>query len=245
MGRRTILLVAAIVVAALGTVLVWLYVNRAENAALAGQQPVEVLVATSDIPAGTTGAQIAQSGLSELRRLPAASVPPGALSDLTPVASQLTTATVFTGQVLIGSMFGSEVQSGGGLNLPRGTMAVSVSLGDPQRVAGFVSPGSDVAVFLTAQNVDRADGAQTALLLPRVLVVAVGPRTVSSTATSGSQPSNGEQIPSAILTLALTQGQAQQLIHAQATGQLYLGLLDDNSAVSSSTRGTTNDNLLD
>jgi pilus assembly protein CpaB len=245
MGRRTILLVAAILVAALGTVLVWMYANRAEDAALAGQQPVEVLVATSDIPAGTTGAEIAQSGLSELRQLPAASVPPGALSDLTPVASQRITATVFTGQVLIGSMFGSQVQPGGGLSLPRGTMAVSVSLGDPQRVAGFVSPGSQVAVFLTAQNVGGENGAQTVLLLPRVPVVAVGPQTVSSGTSSGGQANNAEQIPSAILTLALTQVQAQRLIQAQATGQLYLGLLDDDSTVSSSARGTTNNNLLD
>ncbi len=245
MGRRTILLIAAIVVAALGTALVWMYANRAEEAALAGQEPVEVLVATAGIPAGTTGAQLAQSGTTELRTLPAASVPPGALSDLTPVADKVTTATVFTGQVLLADMFGSQVQSGGGLNLPEGMMAVSVQLGDPQRVAGFVRPGSEVAVFLSAPGIGDQPAAQTAVLLPRASVVAVGPSTVSSSTTSDGDTSNTEQIPTAILTLSLTQKQAQQLIQGQTTGQLYLGLLDDESTVDPAAGGTTNENLLD
>ena len=55
MGRRTVLLIAALVVAALGTALVWMYANRADERAQADAAPVEVLVATSDIGAGTSG----------------------------------------------------------------------------------------------------------------------------------------------------------------------------------------------
>ena len=245
MGRRTILLIAAIVVAALGTALVWMYANRAEDAALAGQQPVQVLVATTGIAAGTSGDQIAQAGTAELQKLPAAAVPPNALSDLTPVRGLVTTGSVFEGQVLLSSMFGTAQQSSGGLTLPRGTMAVSVSLGDPQRVAGFVTPGAQVAVFVTGAGLDGAAEQQTALLLARVPVAAVGPTTVSSTTTADGQTSNAEQIPTAILTLALTQKQAQQLIQAQAGGQLYFALLNEASAVNPAAGGTSNDNVLD
>ena len=74
MGRRTILLIAALVVAALGTALVFMYANRADERAQAGTEQVEVLVATAGIAAGTTGAAVAESGTVELRTLPAASV---------------------------------------------------------------------------------------------------------------------------------------------------------------------------
>jgi pilus assembly protein CpaB len=254
MGRRTILLIAALVVAALGTALVWMYANRAEEAALAGQEPVQVLVATTNVAAGTTGAAISEAGTAELRNLPASSVPAGALSDLTPVAGQVAVSTIFEGQVLLAGMFGSVQQSGGGLTLPEGAMAVSVSLGDPQRVAGFVQPGSEVAIFVTVAGVGGGGGdeeaeaaaavTQTAALLERVPVVAVGPTTVSATTTTDGQTSNTEQIPTAILTLALDQAQAQRLIQATAEGQLYFALLNDESQIDPDLPGTTTENLL-
>ena len=108
MGRRTILLIAALVVAALGTALVFMYANRADERAQAGAEQVQVLVATAGIAAGTTGAAVAESGTVELRTLPAASVPPGALSDLTPVTDLITISSIFTGQVLIQPMFGTQ-----------------------------------------------------------------------------------------------------------------------------------------
>lgn len=245
MGRRTILLVAALVVAALGTALVWMYANRAEDAALAGQEPVQVLVATHTIDAGTSGAAISQNGSAELRKLPASSVPPGAISDLTPVADQVALSSIFEGQVLLSGMFGTQQQSGGGLTMPEGSMAVSVSLGDPQRVAGFVQPGSEVAVFVTASGMDGQENPQTVLLLPRAQVAAVGPTTVSSTTSTDGTTTNTEQIPTAILTLALNQAQAQKLVQAQTAGTLYLGLLNDKSKTDSAAGGTTTDNLRD
>jgi pilus assembly protein CpaB len=259
MGRRTILLIAALLVAALGTVLVWMYANRAEEAALAGQEPVQVLVATTNIAAGTTGAAISEAGTAELRNLPASSVPANALGDLTPVADQVAVSTIFEGQVLVAGMFGSVQAAGGGLTLPEGALAVSVSLGDPQRVAGFLQPGSEVAVFVTVAGATGGDApaaddeaaaeaagqTQTAVLLERVPIVAVGPTTVSSTTTTDGQVTNTEQIPTAILTLALDQEQAQRVIQASTDGQLYFGLLNDESQVDPNLPGTTTETLLD
>ena len=45
MGRRLALLIAAVLAAALGTSLVYAYVNKADDRAIAGQRPVNVLVA--------------------------------------------------------------------------------------------------------------------------------------------------------------------------------------------------------
>lgn len=262
MGRRTILLIAALVVAAMGTALVFLYANRAEDAALAGQAPVEVLVATVSIPAGTLGSAISEAGSVELKKLPAASVPPGALSDLTPVLDLVTLGSIYQGQVLLRPMFGTQQAASGGLTLPKGTMGVAVQLGDPQRVAGFVQPGSEVAVFVTTAadkganatataKPGTAAAAQTApsgtsLLLERVPVVAVGPSTISTTSTSTTEGgTNTEEIPTAILTLALDQEQAQRVILSTSSAALYFALLDKDSRVDAKAPTTTTDTLLD
>ena len=51
MGRRLALLIAAVLVAALGTALVFAYVKKADDRAIADQQPVSVLVASRVPPA--------------------------------------------------------------------------------------------------------------------------------------------------------------------------------------------------
>jgi pilus assembly protein CpaB len=248
MGRRTILLIAAIAVAALGTALVFMYANRAEDMALKGQAPVEVLVATAGIQSGTSGTAISEAGAVELKKLPAASVPAGALSDLTPVADLMTLGSVFEGQVLLQPMFGSPQAASGGLALPEGKMGVSVQLSDPQRVAGFVKPGSEVAVFVTTAAEGRgadASAAETSLLLERVQVVAVGPSTVSSTTTTSEEgTTNTEEIPFAILTLALDQEQAQKVILATSTAQIHFALLGAASKTDDSASSTTTQTLL-
>ena len=75
-----------------------------------------------------------------------------------------------------------------------------------------------------------------------MLVAAVGP-TVVAQAAEGS--ANTEAIPTAIMTLALTQEEAQKVILASQTTQLYMGLLDDKSKVDPNIPGTTSQNLLD
>ena len=253
MGRRTILLIAALVVAALGTALVFMYANRADERAQAGAEQVQVLVATAGIAAGTSGADVAGSGSVQLQTLPAASVPPGALSDLTPVADLITITTIFTGQVLIEPMFGTQQETSGGLTLPEGKIAVAITLGDPRRVAGFVNPGSEVAIFRTGiapapvgeEEVAAAEGSGqvTSVLLERVQVIAVGPTTISSTTTTDGQTTNTEAIPTAILTLALDQEQAQKVILSTTDGQMYFALLDENSKVDPNLPATTTADL--
>jgi pilus assembly protein CpaB len=241
-GRRTVLLIAALVVAALGTALVWMYANRADERAQADAEPVQVLVATADIGAGTSGAAISESASVALQTLPTSAVPTGALNDLTPVTDLVTLGPVFAGQVLLQQVFGTQQQSAGGLTLPEGSLGISIQLGDPQRVAGFVKPGSEVALFTTASGVGGIAEQQTTVLLPRVLVAAVGPTVVAQAAEGAS---NTEEIPTAILTLALTQEEAQRVILASQTTQLYMGLLDAQSEVDTDLPGTTAENLLD
>jgi pilus assembly protein CpaB len=226
-GRRLALLIAAVLVAAIGTGLVFIYVKKADDRAIADQQPVTVLVAKSAIAPGTRVVDAANSGAFEQKDFPRAAVVPGALSSTDPVRDQVVVTSIFPGQQLLTGMFGATAASNASIAIPPGQIAASFSFGDPQRVAGFVQPGSNVVIFLTS----ALSGGQssTRVLLPKVTVIAVGPTTITPPADPAQ--ANPEAQPRAMLTLALTQSQAEKLIFAQGNGTMYLGLLNDRSQI--------------
>ena len=128
------------------------------------------------------------------RRLRAAGDPaavdvvPGALSDATPLADLVAIAPIFAGQQIIAAQWGTTGQTTG-LSIPDGKIALSVQLGDPERVAGFIAPGSTVAIFATG-------GPKVQALLSNIPVIGVGPSgsvpaaapTARPTATSSRSP---------------------------------------------------------
>jgi pilus assembly protein CpaB len=226
-SRRLALLIAAVVIAAVGTSLVFFYVQNADNRAIADQKPVTVLVAKKAIAAGTRVIDAANAGAFQTKELPASAVAPGALSTVDPVKDFVALGSIFPGQQLISGMFGATAATNASIAIPPGQIAMSFSFGDPQRVAGFVQPGSNVAVFLTST---LQNGIQsTRILLPKVTIIAVGPTTVTPPANPAQ--ANPEALPRALLTLALTQQQAEQLVFASGSGTLYLGLLNDKSKI--------------
>lgn len=231
MGRRTVLLVAAVVVAAFGTLLVTLYVHGVDNRALARQHPRSILIAKKVIPAGTTGAQAAQDGAFELTAIASDAIANGALSDIAPVSNEIALAPIYPGEQVLQQKFGKAGDSTA-LSIPdAGTMAVSVSFGDPARVDGYVVPGSEVAVFVTADKATR-------LLLPRLKVIAVGNRTLVP-----SSGQSGQQAQSGVVTFAVDETEAQKLIYAEGTGQLYLALLTKDSTTDQKLPATNASNL--
>jgi pilus assembly protein CpaB len=234
MGRRTLLLIAALVVAALGTVLIFVYVNGADARAQADAQPVQVLVATQQVTPGTTASAASESGSFDLQTMPSSAVADGALSDITAISDQAALTTIYPGQQVLAQMFGNP-QSASDLQVGKGKLAMSVSLGDPERVAGFVVPGSEVAVFATLPTTAGAGGQQseeTGVLLPSVEVIGVGASTLSTQTTTTDQgEQTTEEIPRAILTLEVDQLQAQKIINAQSGGSLYVALRGEDANV--------------
>jgi len=213
MSRRAILVVVALVVAALSTALLTIYVRDADARADEGKDLVSVLVASEEIPAGQTGQQINDSGAVDVVSVPAEVANPDALSEITDTyKNQFTDAVIYPGEQINKNRFKRTANSR--LGIDEGQIAVAIPLDDAARVAGYVEPGSEVAVFVTLDN----DGAsETRLLLKRVKVLATG------TDQAGSENEG------ALLTVQVDQTQAQDLIYAQANGRLYIALLDPNT----------------
>ncbi|GAA1820599.1 hypothetical protein HC028_11970 [Planosporangium flavigriseum] len=255
--RRSILAaLVAIGLAAVGCVSVLLYVRAADNRVLAGQKAVQVLVTTKKIPAGTTAQAIRAGGYTELVTMPAATIPADALTSLDGTLLALAvTADQQPRQLLLRGAFDVPSIHSGGLGIPDGMFAVSVSMRVPAQVAGYLQPGSWVAVFDTFNvatgkggNVPAGDGLSTnhdynqatRLLLPKVQVLAIGGRGTPGamagpqpSASSGASQTNGgagqSESAMALVTVAVNQDQAQRLVHAAQTGNLYLALIGNGS----------------
>ncbi len=234
MGRRTGLLAVAVAVAVFGALAVFTYVNRAEARAVTGQQMVDVLTAAARIPQGTTAAAAVNGKLVRVSSLPRKSVPEGALTSLKGLDSQSAVNDIYPGEVLLAAKFADQSARTGQLLIPDDKIAVTVQLGDPQRVAGFVVPGSEIAIFNTSGGSGGANAAKaTRLLLPRVTVIAVGPVTLRADEQSGKQANGGQAVSTALVTLAVSQQDAEKVIQATQTGSLYFGLLSEKSKVAS------------
>jgi pilus assembly protein CpaB len=239
MRARKSALLFSLVVAVVGTLLVASYAKHSDASAAAAEVRMSVLVAKARIPAGTESKAVA-AGLTKLVAMPKSTVPTDALRDLTAVPDLVAVSDVFPGQVLVRAGFGPAPNSGG-LTIPKGKLAVSVQLGDPQRVAGFVLPGSEVAVFDT-RPVDTAASTgppafETRTLLSRVTVIAVGPIALQPPPDSGADSKDKaaeKPVPAAVLTLAVAQHDAERLVQATQTGKLYFALLSRDSQTGSS-----------
>jgi pilus assembly protein CpaB len=231
----------AALIAALGTTLVFLYVRGADNRATAAQAPVQVLKAVQQINPGETLGAAQAAGKIALGTVPREQALTGAVNSTSGMENQVALSTIFPKEQIITGKFGApgdqEV-----LTIPDGDIAISVNLSDTGRVAGFVSPGAEVAIFL---NTNGQAGGQdaTRVLLPKVQVIAVGATTViSRTTTNAEGAQTTEQLPKTLFTLAVNQDEAEKIMYASAHGELSFGLLNDKSKVKPGP-GVTIDNL--
>jgi pilus assembly protein CpaB len=243
MGRRTVLLIVAALIAALGTSLVFLYVRGVDARAAEQFDAVEVLQAVELINPGETLAEAQAAGKIQMGVVSRKELLSGATTSIADMGDQVALTTVYPKEQIVTSKFGSagdqEV-----LTIPDGKLAISINLTDPARVAGFVNPGAEVAIFASADAGAMGNPAPaTRLLLPRVQVIGVGTTTVVSTTTtdeSGEQTT--EQLPRTLMTLAVDQADAEKVIFAARNSEVSFALLTDKSTVRSGP-GVNSDNV--
>lgn len=225
MDRRRVLLIAAAVTAALGTLLVFLYVRSADDRAADKYHAVPVLRAVKQINPGETVAAAQAAGKIALGSVGEGQVLPGALTSLDAISNQVAQTTIYPNEQILSSKFSVTAASSSTLTIPKGLIAASANLTDTGRVAGFVNPGDKVVIFQTTPG-------YTKTLLTDVEVIAVGTTTVvATTTTDATGAQTTEQLPRTLFTLGLSQKQTQKLLFATATGELSFGLVNKDSKV--------------
>lgn len=243
MGRRTVLLIVAALIAAVGTSLVFFYVQGVDARAAQRFDAVQVLQAVKPINPGETLADAQSAGKIEMGTVGRAQLLDGAMTSIGDMGKKVALTTVYPHEQIVTAKFGDAGEQEV-LGIPDGKMAISISLSDPARVAGFVNPGAEVAIFASADagamgNNDSA----TRMLLPRVTVIGVGSTTVVSTTTTdqtGAQTT--EQLPRTLMTLAVDQADAEKVIFAARNSEVSFALLTDKSSVKQGP-GVTSDSV--
>jgi pilus assembly protein CpaB len=234
MRRKVVLLVVAVVIAAVGSSLVLLYVNGLADKAQANENLVRVLTATEQIDPGEPAGAAQANGKFELTRMPKSSVLEGAVTTVDKMAAEVALGTIYPGEQILAVKFGKTAASAQTLAIPKGQIAVSVELTDPARVAGFVTPGSHVVIFVSAAeatNGTKTTAAYTRVLVPDVEVIGVGPTTVLSGPTGASSDKSADQVPKTILTVALDQKDSDRVLFAASTKSVAFGLLGEGTKI--------------
>lgn len=151
--RRTLILVAAIVVGALASFLVYNYVNGIEDEAYDNAEQVPVFIVKQPIERGTTGLEA--KAYIERSTAPRKFVPSNAIKSLDDVTGKVALSQLAQNQVVVSDMFvdASDPSAQGSFSerLTRirneDQVAISIQVDEIKGVAGLIQPGDYVNVM--------------------------------------------------------------------------------------------------
>lgn len=217
----TYILIAGIVVAILGAVLVIALVSSVSPAAIPGQT-VSVVVAGRDIPARS---QIASADLTVVK-YPTASVPGHSFTEVGQVKGYAAVAmpknTPLTSDMLVSAPAAAPASEQGILDVPTGKVAVAIPAGEPiNNVAGFVQSGDHVDILvrgLPGQSTNQVATTFTDLTI----------QLVAGSSAGGRSPSGNTWV------VFVPEDQAMQLVYLFNSGQ-YTFVLRSRADISKET----------
>lgn len=231
--KKPLLPITLTILLALGAgIVTFLFIAGADDRAIADQQGATIVVTKDAVPEGMTLRTARDEGLITETMIPADLRPSNALGPIDQVDPALVAlAEIPAGQTVMEAAVGTAVEQAPAITVPEGQMAVSVVLDDPAKVGAFLRPGSRVAIFDTFAVPGTEDTEDTVFatrpLLDDVTVIAVGTVT-GDRADEATEDSWSAQL----VTVAVTQEQAQRLVHATRTGALHFALLGEGTVLS-------------
>ncbi len=231
MRRRVTGIVASLLLASLGTMLLVAYVQSARNEAVAGERMVDVLVVTEAIEKGTKAADIEDS--VTVRQVPAKVRADGAVEDVDNLDDDLVSSVeLVPGEQVVSTRFVTRQQASRG-DVPEGLQEVTVPLEPARALGGRLAAGDTVGVFLSFDPFEVSrDGDKTPntthLELHKVLVTGVQ---LESTQALGGEDEAGDgedgrptSAPTGtfLITLAVDASAAEKVVFAAEHGFVWL-----------------------
>jgi pilus assembly protein CpaB len=253
MSRRVIGIVAALLLALLGTVALVAWVSNAEERALAGEELVEVYVVTTQVPSGTPGEDLDE--LVTVEQVPTKVRAEGAVESLPSLAGRVAAVDLLPGEQLVDTRFverSAFADREAGIEVPEDTIEVTIELERQRAVGGLVEPGQTVAVFASFDpfqldaSVVEVDGEEVALpgavaeeaegstpnttdlLLRKILVTAVQ-EARGGGGGIGSDDEENSRLNTApdstvLVTLAVKPFDAERLVFTSEFGRVWLAI---------------------
>jgi pilus assembly protein CpaB len=233
MKRKFIGVLAALLLAGIGTTALVAYVESAKDAAVAAEALVDVYVVSETISKGTPVGEIAES--VDVTEVPAKVLADDAVTDLDDLDENLTAAVdLEAGEQLLSSRLVAANQLGRA-SVPAGLQELTVSLDPTRAVGGSLNVGDTVGVVLSFEPFDlpRSEDqspSTTHLTFHKVLVTAVqfaegdGQSTTSATGEDADDDTEAEPAPTnqVLVTLALSSPQVEQVVFGAEFGHIWL-----------------------
>lgn len=251
MNRRIIGVVAAVVLAAIGTVFLVNYVRGAEERALEGQETVEVLVVNEDVERGTPADDLGDRVSTE--RIPAKVRAQGSVVDLDDLEGQVASVDLVGGEQLVTGRFTTpaQLEAESDVEVPEGLQEVTISIAPHRALGGQISPGDLIGFVASFNFEDERDEEQiaeeeqeqlrqelsetTKMILHKLLITNVQveqlPQTVDDDEADGDR-SGPELAPTGnlLITLAVDVPQAERIVFSAEYGTVWLTAQDEDSS---------------
>ena len=265
MGRRTVAIIAAIILALGAAALVWWYSSSVRTNVSEGEVTQAVLVAAEDIPARTTGDAIVQKGLAQTVQVPQRLVAPGALLDVSALQGKVLTSAVAKGQQLVDSQLGTPETEGAVYRIKKGMRAISVPIDRARGLGGEIQAGDKVDILATFEyeKINRAaantmlllsqaesdrikaetefdpatsQGDVTRVALQQIEVLSID--SLAATTTGGGLTGSADTgVDEPVITLMVTPADAEILVFAEELGKLWFALVPSDDADKVTTPG--------
>ena len=156
-ARRTVILMAAIVIAGLAAVATYSYLNGVQDRAYHNATLVKVFRVKQDIPKGMPGENAIDKGFIETADTPTKFRPATALTNLSLIRGKVAPANIPAGVTLVDGQFVDPrvATVSSAQRIPAGQVAITVSLDDVHAVGGLLQPGDKVNMLVQAGDTER------------------------------------------------------------------------------------------
>ena len=247
--RRTLILVGAIIIGALGSFLVWNYVSGLEDKALGDAEQVDVFLVKQTIPRGMSAVEA--SALIAKEQIPRKFKPQNSITDVSDISGQVAISDLVANQVVVNDMFvdpsnpAARRSFADRIDRIRGAdqVAITVEVSQVRGVAHLIKPGDFVNVMISKVSEFGPDGepvgvpegmdpddvlfaAQARYLYQKVEVLAVGhdavPTPTGSAAAAGETEAPATTDVSSGLVTLIVPARAAQYIASVAPENIYL-----------------------
>ncbi len=174
---------------------------------------ISAVIATGDIPAGTTGQSMISNHLVAIELIPTKSFKPTDLVTVASLTNEVSTQSIAKGQAISTTELSASTSA---ISIPTGMDAITVTMTGTNALAGYLQPGSRVDVYATITKVSQGGPAAANIPVPctELAMSSIQVLDVESTSPSfaGHRTAAGRAIPSSeTILLAVTGQQAQTL----------------------------------
>lgn len=164
----------AVALALLAGMLSLFYVSNYKRHVQSDEKTVSVYVAKSDIPVGTSGADIIKHHLLVSSQVIQRTVVPGAISNADQVQNLVTTAPIFASEQVTLRRFANHTELGPRAQLHGTLRAIDVAGDDAQLLNGTLKPGDHVDLVASFAPVGKDDGSISRAVVRNLLVLETG-----------------------------------------------------------------------